>query len=160
MKLTVVRAHGVRTPPGAKAVLEALARRLAPSWLRVQLVLTTDAHMRRLNREFRDLDRPTDVLSFHYETTPDTPDHEPHAELYVSLQRARAQAQERGHPLGRELVLLALHGMLHLQGHDHQRPVEARRMRRAEQPHLRWLERRHGWRRLEPLVPASGTVHA
>jgi probable rRNA maturation factor len=146
-------------------VLVALARRLAPSWLRVQVVLTNDAQLRRLNREFRDLDRATDVLAFLYESTldtrastPDAPADEPHAELYISLQRARLQARRHGHALRSELLLLALHGMLHLQGHDHERPAEARRMRAAEHSHLHWLARQLGGSHLEPLVPDTGTA--
>jgi len=157
VKLQLVRAPGIRTPPGIEPVLEALARRLAPSWLRVQLVLTDDKHLRRLNREFRDLDRATDVLSFLYESAPGGRSDVVGAELYVSLPRARLQARQRKHTTGNEVVLLALHGMLHLQGHDHEQPAEARRMRAAEKPHLRWLARRCGWSRVEPLVPESGT---
>ena len=157
MKLSLVRAPGIRTPPNTKADLAALARRLAPSWLRVQLVLTDDAQLRRLNREFRDLDRATDVLSFLYESTPDTTGDAPQAEVYVSLPRARFQARERGHSLGSELLLLALHGMLHLQGHDHEHAAEARRMRAAERAQLRWLARRRGAAPAAPMVPASGT---
>ena len=159
MQLNLVRVPGIRTPPQAEAVLVALARRLAPSGLRVQLVLAGDAALRRLNREYRGRDLPTDVLSFLYETPgrrrrPLAPD----AELYISLPRARQQARGRRHALRCELVLLALHGMLHLQGHDHHRPGEARRMRAAEVPQLRWLARRTGWRRLEPLVPHVGRL--
>ena len=160
MKLNLVRAPGIRTPPGVEPVLEALARRLAPSWLRVQMVLADDAHLRRLNREFRDLDRTTDVLSFLYDSAPNDHSDEPGAELYVSLPRARLQARQRKHSMGSEVVLLALHGMLHIQGHDHEKPTQAQRMRAAEQPHLRWLVRRHGWSPVEPLVPESGTGRA
>ncbi len=160
MKLNLVRAPGIRTPPRTQATLVALARRLAPSWLRVQLVLTDDAQMRRLNREFRDLDRATDVLSFLYDSTPDATDDAPQAEIYVSLPRARLQARERGHSLGSELLLLALHGMLHLQGHDHEHAREAERMRAAERAQLRWLARATGGRTLSPLVPASETGRA
>lgn len=158
MKLHLVRAPGIRTPPGAKSVLVSLARRLAPSWLRVQMVLTNDSELRRLNREFRDLDRATDVLAFLYDTIPDSGADDPHAEIYISVPRARLQARRQGHALRNELLLLALHGMLHLQGHDHQRPTEARRMRAAERPHLRWLSRRLGASQLRPLVPETGTA--
>jgi probable rRNA maturation factor len=139
-------------------VLQDLARRLPPKALQVQLVLADDACLRRLNRQFRHSDRATDVLSFLYDEAPKSGDPGPHAELYVSLPRARRQAQERRHSLRRELVLLTLHGLLHLQGHDHERPGAARRMRSAEVPHLRWLRRRMGWTDLQPLVPAAGTA--
>ena len=164
MHLSLVRLPGIRTPPRVRRTLVALARRLTPADLRVHLVLADDALLRQLNRRYRQRDRSTDVLSFLY----DVPrpgarrrqplDGTPHAELYVSMARARAQARERGHGLGCELVLLALHGMLHLQGHDHERPAAARRMRAAEVPQLRWLGRQPGWPRLRPLVadPSEG----
>jgi probable rRNA maturation factor len=126
--------------------------------LQVQLVLADDACLRRLNREFRRRDRTTDVLSFLYEAAPPPRDPGPHAEIYVSLPRAREQARERGHALRCELVLLTLHGLLHLQGHDHEEASEARRMRAAERPHLQWLRRRTGWNLLDPLVPVAGTA--
>jgi probable rRNA maturation factor len=132
-------------------VLVALARRLAPRALGVQLVVGDDALLRRLNREFRDSDRGTDVLSFLYEASPrrkgrggDGPD----AEIFVSLPRAAAQARERGHGTAEEMLVLALHGMLHLQGHDHHAPAPARRMGAAEAAHLDWVGRR--WPRLRP----------
>ena len=177
MQLNLVHLPGIRTPPRTRPTLVALARRLAPDELRVQLVLADDVVLRRLNREFRRRDRTTDVLSFVYESTGAPRGrrgarrrpararrghrHEgstPHAELYVSMARARAQARARRHSLGCELVLLALHGMLHLQGHDHEHPRQARRMRAAEAPQLRWLAQRAGWPLLAPLVPATGTA--
>jgi probable rRNA maturation factor len=131
--------------------------------LRVQLVVADDTLLRRLNRRYRDKNRPTDVLSFRYEQQePRGADRdETHAEIYVSVERARLQARQRGHSLSREIVLLVLHGLLHLQGHDHHTVRAARRMRAAEQPHLRWLQRHWGGAPIEPLVhPASaGEAH-
>ncbi len=162
MRLNVVRLPGVRMPPGCRALLEELARRLDPADLCVQLVLADDACLRRLNRRYRGRDRATDVLSFLYDRARPRNARQraaqaagPDAELYVSLVRAAAQARDREHALRRELMLLVLHGMLHLQGHDHVRARDARRMRAAETPHLRWLVRRTGWNPLLPLVPAA-----
>jgi probable rRNA maturation factor len=154
VRLTIVGTPGRRLPRGSRAALVALAARLRPTGLRVQLVLADDRALRRLNRAYRGLDRPTDVLSFRYESTPGTAPGDPDAEVYVSVTRAARQARQRGHGLGSELVLLGLHGLLHVQGHDHERPAEARRMRRAEALHLTWLGRRPGGARLRPLVPA------
>lgn len=158
MQLNLICQHGVRTPPQVRPLLQDLARRLDPGALQVQLVLADDACLRRLNREFRRRDQATDVLSFLYEASPRPGDPGPQAEIYVSMGRAKSQARERQHALRCELVLLTLHGLLHLQGHDHVKPEEARRMRAAEVPHLRWIERRTGWRLTEPLVPRVETV--
>ncbi len=159
MRLTVAASSGMRTPPGVRAPLVALGRRLPPAGLRVQVVLANDARLRRLNRGFRGHDRATDVLSFLYDAAALGPagshlEAEPQAEIYVSLPRAGRQARARRHTLRCEVALLVLHGLLHLQGHDHERPRQARRMRAAEMPHLRWLTRRHGWGPRAPLVPA------
>ena len=92
----------------------------------------SDREIRRLNREFRHRDAPTDVLSF---PGGETPDGHHLGDLAVSVPRARAQAQRAGHAVARELEVLILHGLLHCLGHDHETDggeMEAteRRMRR------------------------------
>jgi len=158
MQAVLVRAPGCRLPPGTRAPVVALAGRLAPSRLRVHVIVGRDALLRRLNGEFRGRDRATDVLSFRYERAPGRAAGDPDAEIYVSIERAAIQARERRHGLGSEFVLLVLHGLLHIQGHDHHRPDEARRMRAAERTQLRWLAQR--WPRLamRPLVPAAAPI--
>jgi len=82
--------------------------------------------LRRLNREFRGKDYPTDVLSF--------PGSDGHlGDLAISAARARAQAREFGHTTEDELRILMLHGVLHLMGMDHE--ADNGRMARAER---RW----------------------
>ena len=90
----------------------------------VTCLVTTDAELRRLNREFRGKNYPTDVLSF------------PPDEIAISLDRAAAQAKELGHSLDDELRILMLHGLLHLSGMDHE--ADSGEMRRAE---IRWRKR-------------------
>ena len=108
----------------------------------VSLVLTDDARIRTLNRDFLEHYRATDVLSF--------PLAEPEeiaardravflGEIYISLETARAQARAARRPLRLELAHLAIHGLLHLLGHDHARPGERRRMRAIESRLLRTL---------------------
>lgn len=85
----------------------------------VNILLTGDAEMRRLNRQFRRKDKPTDVLSF---PAPQPPEGEKGGgDIAISLRAARAQAAELGHDLLTEVKVLILHGMLHLAGHDHER---------------------------------------
>jgi probable rRNA maturation factor len=83
------------------------------------IVLTNDAQLRELNREYLELDAPTDVLSFPAsEEDPETG--RPYlGDILISVPRAAAQAQAAGHPLEAELQLLVVHGTLHLLGHDH-----------------------------------------
>jgi probable rRNA maturation factor len=81
------------------------------------VLLTTDVKIRRLNREFRGKDKPTDVLSF---PAPEAAAREVAGDLAVSVPTARRQAEEHGHSLGVELKVLILHGLLHLAGFDHE----------------------------------------
>jgi len=95
----------------------------------VDVLLTSDAHLRRLNREFRGKDRPTDVLSF---PAPESLNgHRRVAgDLAISVETAARQAEERGHALATELEILVLHGLLHLAGYDHE--TDQGRMARKE----------------------------
>ncbi len=88
------------------------------------LVLTDDAHIQTLNRDFLHHDLPTDVLAFPAgENDPDT-GHRYLGDVIISLPRAQEQAAELGHPLEAEVQLLVVHGLLHLLGHDHAEPTE------------------------------------
>jgi len=91
---------------------------------RVTIALVTDAAMRRLNAQFRDADYATDVLSF--------PSDEPGVLGDIAIARgvAARQAREQGHAEATELKTLALHGLLHLLGYDHER--DRGEMQRAE----------------------------
>lgn len=98
-------------------------------------MLTDDETVRTLNRDFREVDRPTDVLSFPLADPgaledPDAPVFL--GEIYISLETARAQSRAAGHPYGREVAHLAIHGLLHLLGHDHATPAQRRRMNAVE----------------------------
>ncbi len=87
----------------------------------VSVLLTTDAELKRLNRTFRGKNKPTDVLSFPADPIPGLPSAHPHAgDLAISVDTAARQAASFGHPLGAELRILLLHGLLHLAGLDHE----------------------------------------
>ncbi|MDR9755871.1 MAG: rRNA maturation RNase YbeY [Thermacetogeniaceae bacterium] len=101
----------------------------------VSLVLTDDSEMAELNDYYRGVEGTTDVLSF--PMMEDEPSEGPTEELLlgdivISVPRAQAQAEEYGHSLARELVFLAVHGMLHLLGYDHLTEEEAAIMRAKE----------------------------
>ncbi len=93
-------------------------------------LVTTDVELRRLNRDFRGKDYPTDVLSFPSNMSDGS------GEIAISWDRAEAQANEMGHTVDDELRILMLHGMLHLIGMDHER--DAGEMGRAE---VRWRKK-------------------
>jgi len=87
----------------------------------VTVCLVSDRCMRAYNRRFRDIDAPTDVLSFAYGPS-DTPEQGAYlGDVVIAVPLAVRQARERGHSLARELKMLALHGYLHLLGYDHER---------------------------------------
>ena len=100
----------------------------AGAWLSAAVV--DDAAIQALNRAFRQMDRPTDVLSFPMEEGADIagPPDGFLGDLVISLPRAEAQAVEYGHTLLREISFLTIHGALHLLGYDHEQEEQARRM--------------------------------
>jgi probable rRNA maturation factor len=99
----------------------------------LSVLVTGDAAIRALNRTWRGKDRPTDVLSFPAGAIPPgAPGRRPLGDVIVSIDTARRQAREHGQPLGDELDQYLAHGLLHLLGHDHHRPGDARRMAALE----------------------------
>ena len=128
----VLRAHGWADGPAHGPDL---------TDVEASIVLADDAFVRGLNRDYRDRDRPTNVLSF--------PVHGPDQEIparggtlagmpvmlgdvVVAYETAAAEATEEGKTLGDHLCHLVVHGMLHLLGHDHQTPAAAEAMEKLE----------------------------
>jgi len=99
----------------------------------LSVLLTTDGGIRALNRSWRRRDRPTDVLSFPAGDPPPGSSGPRHlGDVILSLDTARRQARAHGRTVGEELDLYLAHGLLHLIGHDHHRPRDARRMAALE----------------------------
>ena len=88
----------------------------------VSILLTTDADIRKLNKQFRSIDQPTDVLSFpqNADEDPPIPGEIILGDIAVSLDTAQAQAKEHGLTFEEEIILLLIHGTLHLLGYDHE----------------------------------------
>jgi len=113
----------------------------------LSLTLTDDERVRLLNRDYRGLDRPTDVLSFALEEgeelmlPPGTP--RQLGDVIVSLDTIRRQAGELDVTLDSELAWVIGHGVLHLLGYDHQTPAEEERMRTVERSILQRLGLAH-----------------
>jgi len=96
------------------------------------IVLTDDAQLRELNREYLGVDAPTDVLSFPAsEADPET-GVSYLGDILISIPRAKQQAEAAGHPVEDEVQLLVVHGTLHLLGHDHATAAEKARMWKAQ----------------------------
>ena len=111
----------------------------------VDVSITDDAGIRQINADMRDVDAPTDVLSFPmFDLKPgDKPSGRdadpatglvPLGDMCISFERAKAQAKEYGHSARRELAYLAVHSVLHLLGYDHldEGPEKARMREREE----------------------------
>ncbi|MGD0097704.1 MAG: rRNA maturation RNase YbeY [Terracidiphilus sp.] len=105
--------------PAARTLSRFLAEAQAAVRLKgeVSVLLTTDAAVRKLNRQFRGKNKPTDVLSFPAEGIGAE---ELAGDLAISIDTARRQAAEQDHSLACELKILILHGLLHLVGYDHE----------------------------------------
>lgn len=116
--------------------LEELLASLAPDADSLGVRFASDRELRRLNHTYRDIDRPTDVLSFPGEPSPEG---RHLGDVAISVPTARRQAEALGHPVERELRLLLLHGVLHCLGYDHE--VDDGTMERLERRlRRRWLE--------------------
>jgi probable rRNA maturation factor len=112
----------------------------------VSVVFSDDATVHELNREYRGIDRPTDVLSFGLSDIAAPVESEPAipgfvlppdtglelGEIVISQETAARQAAEHGRAPDHELAHLVVHGVLHLLGHDHAVPEEEARMRARE----------------------------
>jgi len=96
----------------------------------VSIIFTSDEKIREYNREFRNIDRETDVLSFplgerNLEGKVNLGD------IIISIETAKRQAQELGHSINEELKILIIHGLLHLLNYDHE--IDDGEMREKEQ---------------------------
>lgn len=123
----------------ARGISKAIEVAFGPEDAEVSLTLTDDARIWELNRTYRGVDQPTDVLSFALqeqdEEEPDIIGFEDNAlgDIVISVERAREQAAEYGHSLEREIVYLAVHGTLHLLGFDHETEAKKGKMRQQEE---------------------------
>lgn len=135
----------------AAAANQAMTYNTVADGAAVTLLLADDAYLRELNRHYRDEDQPTDVLSF------PAGDPLPGGEelldylgdIAISVPTAQRQAAAAGHSLEAEMQLLAIHGVLHLLGHDHLEPEEKAAMWAAQAEVLHALG-------LEGIQPAEG----
>ena len=82
----------------------------------IELVITTNDEIQQINKEYRNIDKPTDVLSFPYEKMPMSP----LGSIVISQDFVLLKAQELGHTPLDEFTLLFIHGLLHLLGYDHE----------------------------------------
>jgi probable rRNA maturation factor len=128
--LSVTARTGLKYVPYVRRHLRAAHRILRPPLAELSLALVGDRRMAELHRQFFDLPGPTDVITFPLETNPRG--QVISGEVVVCVPEARRQALARKLPVERELLLYALHGMLHLMGFDDRTDADYRRMHRTE----------------------------
>jgi probable rRNA maturation factor len=137
-----------------RLVKEAIAAHGGEAEVELSLLITDDATVRELNKKYRGKDKTTDVLSFALEADKRgdaaagfvmPPGEMVHlGEVIVSYPKAAEQAAERNRAVEDELALLVVHGVLHLLGYDHDKPVREREMRSMEQRVLSAVQGRSG----------------
>ena len=149
MYVEMVDETGQVSPEIMKQTLDLLhfaAERLGKEKKEMAVTFVTNERSHQLNLEYRDTDRPTDVISLEYKPEiPFTFEEEDLAdnpelaemldefdsyigELFISVDKAREQAADYGHSFEREMGFLAVHGFLHINGYDHYRPEDEEEM--------------------------------
>ena len=127
-------------------ILEFAAQKTGKEKKEMAVTFVTNERSHELNLEYRDTDRPTDVISLEYKPELDSAVDEEDllnhpelaemlddfdayiGELFISVDKAREQAEEYGHSFEREMGFLAVHGFLHINGYDHYTPEEEAEM--------------------------------
>ncbi len=144
-EVRIRRERNLRIPVSAAAVRRAVRRTLQAEANRkdcsVSVVLAGDETVARLNASYRGIARATDVLSFSGGILDPGTGLLHLGDIVISLPRAAAQAAARHAPLEHEVLLLAVHGTLHLLGHDHARAAAKKRMWRVQTQVLKELTR-------------------
>jgi probable rRNA maturation factor len=152
---TVVRRSAPKSPAFSSKLLrtwgDAMLESLGRAEAELSVLLTNDKTIQRLNLEYRHKDRPTDVLSFHFENdaaSAHLDDGWLLGDVVISLDTALRQAKGRKRPLEAEVRWLLAHGVLHLCGYDHATPDDKRSMVAVTRRLVRAAER--------ALAPVAG----
>ena len=113
--------------------------------LYLNVILTTPEKIKNINKEYRNIDKETDVLSFPMfekgeidEITGEFPD--TLGDIVISIERVQEQAKEYGHSFERELSYMVVHGFYHLMGYDHMEDEDKKQMRQKEENVLKLLD--------------------
>lgn len=109
--------------------------------LYINIILTNPENIRKINKQYRDIDKETDVLSFPMFEKEEIEKmrnngneiQEPLGDIVISIERVMSQAEEYGHSFERELSYMLIHGFYHLMGYDHMNEIEKEQMRQKEE---------------------------
>ena len=115
-----------------KVTLEHLGLDFSPV---ISISFVDNKYIHKINKKYRDVDRETDVISFAFLDDDENRDNTLHSkgivplgDIYISVDKAKEQAENYGHSLERELSFLYVHGLLHLLGYDHQNEEQEKEM--------------------------------
>ncbi len=130
MKITAVERKWIK-----EAVTAALETEQFPGKAEVSVTIVDNEQIHEMNRTYREVDRPTDVLSFPLFEEAGLEDNGATVlgDIVLSIEQAQLQAQEYGHSLQREVCFLCVHSVLHLLGYDHETGEEAEKEMFARQ---------------------------
>ena len=129
------RTEELLSPELEEAILKAAAESLKYEEFdencEISVSIVDNEEIRQINKQFRNIDRATDVLSFPMLTFEEGEEAEVNendeiilGDIIISLERAREQAEEYGHSIERELAFLSVHSVLHLLGYDHEKSLD------------------------------------
>jgi len=90
----------------------------------ISISITNNREIQKLNKQFRNVDSPTDVLSFSSNEIDPQTNRVYAGDIIISFQRAKEQAVDLNHPIMKEISILIVHGILHLFGYDHLKQVD------------------------------------
>jgi probable rRNA maturation factor len=112
-----------------KKVLEHGLDKLKTGDVTFNIIFVNNDYIHELNKNYRNIDRETDVITFALEDDKTfNPEERILGDIYISIDKAKSQSEEYGHSLIRELCFLSVHGMLHLLGYDHMEKEDERVM--------------------------------
>lgn len=136
------KAHADSEAVVERAITAAAAAARAPAGAEVAVMLTDDATIRTLNRDWRGIDKPTNVLSFPAAPQPGAGAGAPTmlGDIAIAYETTAREAEAEGKPFADHLSHLAVHGLLHLLGYDHETDAEAEVMEALERDILAGLD--------------------
>lgn len=133
--------HTIQAGRLQRAAITVLEQHQVAAGSEMTVVITSNEKVQALNKQFRQVDAPTDVLSFTADIPPVPVEEEPPylGDLVIAYPYAKNQAKQAGHDLHDSLDLLVVHGALHLLGYDHDTPENRREMWQAQEQALKSL---------------------
>ena len=116
--------------PELNQYINYLVEKLSLEKCEFNIIIIDNEQIHKINKEYRGVDRPTDVISFALEDNPDITytDFRLLGDIYISIEKCYEQAKEYNHSRLREISFLTTHGILHLLGYDHMNPEDEEKM--------------------------------